>query len=421
MSCATSSCGLAEAQIWHWRGVPGLGAPHGHGIVASTQSQHPELCQPQWLWHGSAKVPTAAGARVALLVSLVTTPSAPCSPSPPKVAPSSSAAARRPAGGHRGSWPRSATVRSLPGRRWSAGARAVQPRGAGVPARPSPPLPCAAAPGRWLGRMGSKAPARSRVAQPRPWGNGAGAEESHLRAHRALSPAAHPGVPLPRLCSPGRSQPRSADAQQGWQPGCPQPYSGGCIGTGSSWTLPGPVPWGTQLLVPGQSWGSEGMVLTCVAQSQKSPSPARDGKLQCPLLSTARSRGTQQGLDPPLELVLAAHIPQEQPEGSCCPKPSMPAPLALPPAQDWAQPHCSEEPPRGTAGCHGLPHPQGPSRDPPRHPHCSHPMDGGHHQPCGWQGLPRNLCLISRIWINNSLPFPLLASASSSPVSPHCV
>lgn len=173
----TSSCGLAEAQSWHCRGAPRLRAPHGHGIAASTQIQHPELCQPRWLWHGSAEAPTAAGAGVALPVSPVTAPSAPCSPSPPKVAPSSSAAARRPAGGHRGSWPRSATGRSLPGRRWSAGARAVQPRGAGVSARPSPPLPCAAAPGRWLGRKGSKAGWHSHV----PGAVGPGqAEESQL-------------------------------------------------------------------------------------------------------------------------------------------------------------------------------------------------------------------------------------------------
>lgn len=70
----TPSCGLAEAQSWHCRGAPGLRAPHGHGIAASTQIQHPELCQPRWLWHGSAETPTAAGAGVALPVSPVTAP-----------------------------------------------------------------------------------------------------------------------------------------------------------------------------------------------------------------------------------------------------------------------------------------------------------------------------------------------------------
>lgn len=154
--------------------------------------------------------------------------------------------------------------------------------------------------------------------------------------------------------------------------GSPGPSLAPCRGAHSSWR-----------------WGSEGMVLTCVAQSQKSPSPARAGELQCPLLSTARSRGTQQGLDPPLELVsLAAHIPQGQPEGSCCPKPSVPAPLALPPAQDWAQPHCSEEPPPGTAGCHGLPCPQGPSRDPPGIPTAPIPWTVTVTSPAGGKGCP---------------------------------
>lgn len=134
--------------------------PTGTAITASTQSQASlgghvtGLPRHLWLWvHGGG--PTTRPCPCppqhhAPLQDSPRHPSAPHSPSPPMVAPSSSAGAQPEAGGHTGSWPHSATVMNLPERQRSAGL--------------GPHIP-----GLWPSEAGSRTPALGGRAQPWPW------------------------------------------------------------------------------------------------------------------------------------------------------------------------------------------------------------------------------------------------------------